>query len=234
MKLKRIMIVTGLLCSLACMAFAEEAKYSCGVKLKGYEQGKFVVLKGDCVNLRQTPKDGRVLEEMPRHTLLRVVSQQQDWLKVVTDGKMGYVYGPLTRQGLYEELTEEDFALVGVALDDAYDSLAASLGKGDRKRKRHGISYYEYDDQLLVGVKDDRVCSLETEKQDYFLARGVGVGDTSARLVGQYGKPAAVIYDDDEVIYEYLLKRSRKEQYALSVTVDEDGIIQALNLKKED
>ncbi len=234
MKLKQVVCITGLLLGLANLAWAGNVeKYSCSRDLHGYEQGDFVVLKGDCVNLRQSPVDGRVLEEMPRHTLLRVVSQKEDWLQVVVDGKQGYVYGPLTGQLANGELTSEDFAFVGAPLDVAYDDLATSLGKGDYKKKSHGIRYYEYGKQLLVGVEDDKICSLETVKQDYFLVRGVGVGDTSARLVGQYGKPSAVIYESEKVVYEYFLEKSRHEQYSLDVTVDEEGIIRGLTLKKK-
>ena len=233
MKLHKICILTGLLLSLSSLGLAATEKYSCDIRLKGYEEGSFVVLKGDAVNLRQRPKDGRVLEEMPRHTLLRVLSREKDWLKVRTDGLTGYVYAPLTGSEEGEELSEEDFSLVKVALDDEYAEVKLSLGQGDRKKKRHGISYYEYDDQLLVGIKDARVCSLTTEKQDYFLARGVGVGDTSARLVGQYGLPSVVVYDDDDIIYEYFLDKAHHERYALAVTVDEQGIIRGLSLEKE-
>ena len=88
-------IVAGVLLAFLAQAsvFAAE-RFFIDKKIKGYEQGDFVVVDADEINFRERAVDGKVLKVLPHHSLLRVLKQDGDWLEAESDGVTGFIYEP--------------------------------------------------------------------------------------------------------------------------------------------
>ena len=218
-------------------ALAAEAYYT-DSKIKGYSEGSFVELKGDDVNFRERAKDGKVLKVLPRHSLLRAIKQQGDWLQAESDGMQGYVYAPFTGAGEHEPLTTEDFAVGYAALGEKFDEQQAQekLGKVMKQvvdKKTKASSYtYKY---VIIGTKKQKITSIRVFDPKYITMRGVSVGDSAARAVGQYGVPDAVVYGagiTGKTIYEYFLPtENKKQRLRFALDVDKDSRVQAIILE---
>ena len=218
-------------------ALAAEAYYT-DSKIKGYSEGSFVELKGDDVNFRERAKDGKVLKVLPRHSLLRAIKQQGDWLQAESDGMQGYVYAPFTGAGEHEPLTTEDFAVGYAALGEKFDEQQAQekLGKVmkqviDKKTKTSSYTY-KY---VIIGTRKQKITSIRVFDPKYITMRGVSVGDSAARAVGQYGVPDAVVYGagiTGKTIYEYFLPtENKKQRLRFALDVDKDSRVQAIILE---
>ena len=234
MKLNKIAILTALFAFVfTSMALAAESYYT-DTKIKGYNKGDFVVLEGDDVNFRQSAEQGAVLKVLPRHSLLRAIKQQGDWLEAVSDGVDGYVYAPFTGRAEHEALTTEDFAVGYAALGEKFSAQQAEekLGKTlklvtDKKKKRSSYSY-EY---ITLGVEKQQLVSIRSCDPKYITMRGVSVGDSAARAVGQYGLPDAVVYADGVTTYEYFLPQDKKRQLRFALEINTASCVQAIILE---
>lgn len=139
-------------------------------------------------------EDGNVLKVLPHHSLLRVIRQSGDWLEAESDGVDGFIYAPYTGAGSRDELTQEDFALGYAALGQKFDEQEAEerLGavkqeKIDKKRKQIN---YTFDGAVIsVARKKQAVEAIRVVDPKYITMRGVSIGDSAGRAVGQYGLP---------------------------------------------
>lgn len=234
MKLSKIAMLTAVLvCAFLSAALAAESYYT-DTKIKGYSKGDFVVLEGDDVNFRQSAEQGTVLKVLPRHSLLRAIKQQGDWLEAVSDGVDGYVYAPFTGRAEHEALTTEDFAVGYAALGEKFSVQQAEekLGKAlklvtDKKKKRSTYTY-EY---ITLGVEKQQLVSIKSRDPQYITMRGVSVGDSAARAVGQYGLPDAVVYAEGMTTYEYFLPQAAKQQLRFALEINAASRVQAIVLE---
>ena len=234
MNLNRIVMLTAVLvCTLATVALAAESYYT-GEKIKGYTKGDFVVLEGDDVNFRQSQERGRVLKVLPRHSLLRAVRQQGDWLEAVSDGVEGYIYAPYTGRAEREALTTEDFAVGYAALGERFDAAQAEEKLGrvvklvtDKKKKQSTYTYAN----VALGVARQQLTSIKTWDPKYITMRGVSVGDSAGRAVGQYGLPDAVRYAEGVTTYEYFLPQDKRQQLRFALEIDAGSHVQAIILE---
>ena len=218
-------------------ALAAEAYYT-DSKIKGYSEGSFVELKGDDVNFRERAKDGKVLKVLPRHALLRVLKKQGEWLQAVSDGVQGFIYEPFTGTAEREELLTDDFSTGYAVLGEKFDEQQAQekLGKVMKQvidKKTKASSYtYKY---VIIGTRKQKITSIRVFDPKYITMRGVSVGDSAARAVGQYGVPDAVVYGagiTGKTIYEYFLPtENKKQRLRFALDVDKDSRVQAIILE---
>lgn len=226
-----VFVMTVMLQSLG----AAEEKLYCTDKVRGYDKGDFVVMAGDDVNLRLQPENGRIIRVLSRHTLLRVLDKEQDWYKVLADRTEGYVYAPFTEACRKDMLTEEDFALGYVSLNNKFDQekVEQSMGKCLNKEKKDGRYYYTFNN-LVIGVhkRKKNIVYYRISDPRIITMRGISVGDDSARAIGQYGTPDTVVYNQDGVCYEYFFKDQEDDSYRFAIEISADGIVKALIIEK--
>lgn len=229
--------------ALAAESLFSETRFAKGLyytdtKIKGYSKGAFVVLEGDDVNFRERAENGAVLKVLPRHSLLRAIKQQGDWLQAESDGTQGYVYAPFTGAGEHEPLTTDDFATGYAVLGEKFDVKQAEekLGKLSKKTvdKKTKLTTYSYKN-VDIGTVKDKITLLRVCDTAYITMRGVSVGDNAARAVGQYGVPDAVVYGagiTGKTIYEYFLPtENKKQRLRFALDVDKDSRVQAIILE---
>lgn len=214
-----------------CAAAKEQEAFYTGEKIKGYDKGSFVVLEADDINFRSAAEDGNVLKVLPHHSLLRVIRQSGDWLEAESDGVDGFIYAPYTVAGSRDELTQEDFALGYAALGQKFDEQKAEerLGavkqeKIDKKRKQ--INYTFEGAVISVARKKQAVEAI------YITMRGVSIGDSAGRAVGQYGLPDAVVYAADNTTYEYFWEDDKEQPLRFALEVDKQSRVTAFILEK--
>ena len=150
----------------------------------------------------------------------------------------GYVYAPFTGAGEHEPLTTEDFAAGYASLGERFDEQQAQekLGKVMKQvvdKKTKASSYtYKY---VIIGTKKQKITSIRVFDPKYITMRGVSVGDSAARAVGQYGVPDAVVYGagiTGKTIYEYFLPtENKKQRLRFALDVDKDSRVQAIILE---
>lgn len=234
MALKKFFVGLMLLFLVQGNALAAE-QYYLDDKIKGYDKGNFVVLDADDINFRAQPVDGRVLKVLPHHSLLRVLSVEGEWLQAESDGVIGYLYAPFTSQGAKDELTPEDFAVGYAALGERFEEKQAETKLGvvqktltNKKLKRTDYVY----DTVTLGVTKKLLTSIRVSDPKYITMRGVSVGDSAGRAVGQYGLPDAVVYDKDMTIYEYFLPENKKQQLRFALEIDAQSRVQAFVLER--
>lgn len=223
---KKIFIVLGLLMLLPALAGAEN-KYYLGEKLKGYKHAEFVLLTGDDVNFRQAPVDGKVIKCLPHHTLMRVVERNGEWLKVDISGTEGYISAAYAGAGSKDELTSEDFTGALADLGTAFDEKAAEdrLGKPAKKYRDKETKREMYDyGKIIIGIRRHKVESIEIRDAQFITMRGVSVGDSNGRAIGQYGMPDGVVYEADYIGYEYRLMENEPCRFVIGI--DNNNIIQ--------
>ena len=208
-----------------CAAAKEQEAFYTGEKIKGYDKGSFVVLEADDINFRSAAEDGNVLKVLPHHSLLRVIRQSGDWLEAESDGVDGFIYAPYTVAGSRDELTQEDFALGYAALGQKFDEQKAEerLGavkqeKIDKKRKQINYTF----EGAVIRVVDPK----------YITMRGVSIGDSAGRAVGQYGLPDAVVYAADNTTYEYFWEDDKEQPLRFALEVDKQSRVTAFILEK--
>ncbi len=229
-------IVAGVLLAFLAQAsvFAAE-RFFIDKKIKGYEQGDFVVLDADEINFRERAVDGKVLKVLPHHSLLRVLKQDGDWLEAESDGVTGFIYAPFTSKGAKDELTKEDFIQGYAALGQRFDLAQAevSLGKVEKTvaNKKHKQTTYIYEN-VELGVVKQQITFIRVKDAKYITMRGVSVGDSAGRAVGQYGVPDAVIYDDGLTTYEYFMPDDKKTQLRFALEINAAGKVQAFVLER--
>lgn len=207
MLLKRAFISICLLLLLPALASAEN-RYYLHEKIRGYEEAEFLLLTGDDVNFRKAPVNGQVIKCLPHHTLMRVLERQGEWLKVDIGGTEGYIAAAYAGSGGKDELTGEDFTGALADLGTGFDEkrALAELGKPakeyrDKKTKR---DMYDYG-KVRLGIRHNKVVSIEVLDPQFITMRGVSIGDSNGRAIGQYGMPDGVIYTANGMDYEYRL-----------------------------
>lgn len=204
-------------------------------KIKGYDKGDFVVLDADDINFREQPVDGRVLKVLPHHSLLRVLALDGDWLQAESDGVTGYIYAPFTSKGAKDELTQEDFAVGYAVLGERFEEKQAEAKLGavqktlpNKKLKRTDYVYAT----VTLGVTKKLLTSIKVTDPKYITMRGVSVGDSAGRAVGQYGVPDAVVYAKDVTTYKYLLPENKKQLLRFALEIDAQSRVQAFVLER--
>lgn len=234
-KFAAAMAVALLVAANGAVAAGQQAYYT-GEKIKGYDKGSFVVLRGDDVNFRASAETGKVLKVLPHHSLLRVLEQDGKWLKADSDGVSGYIYAAYTGSGLKDELTQEDFVLGYAALGTRFDRQQAekrlgSLQKETLDKKRKCTDYAYTGAVISVAKKKQQVQSVKVTDDKYITMRGVSVGDAAGRAVGQYGLPDAVVYDAQKTTYEYLWQDAAGQELRFALEVGTDSRVQAIILE---
>lgn len=236
--LKKYIMGTALAAAMFCSAAAaagEAQDFYTGEKIKGCDAGTFLQMEGDDVNFRKAPGNGAVLRVLDRHTLLRVLDKQGDWYKVNADGTEGYVYAPFTSPGVKDALTTEDFSLGCGVLNSRFDKEKAEdvLGRELEYKKVKKLHMHRYKLYTLgVGRRSKLVEFIEVRDPAVITIRGISVGDSSARAVGQYGMPDSVSYREDETVYRYYISDDRNGFIRFSVLVDKNGKVSAMRLQK--
>ena len=66
----------------------------------------------------------------------------------------------------------------------------------------------------------------------YITMRGVSIGDSAGRAVGQYGLPDAVVYAADNTTYEYFWQDDKEQQLRFALEVDKQSRVTAFILEK--
>lgn len=224
-----------LLAANGALAAGQQAYYT-GEKIKGYDKGSFVVLREDDINFRDSAETGKVLKVLPHHSLLRVLRQNGKWLQANSDGVNGYIYAAYTGAGVKDELTQEDFALGYAVLGTRFDRQQADAHLGrlqkevvDKKRK---CTDYAYAGAVIsVAKKKQLVQAIRVTDSKYITMRGVSVGDSAGRAVGQYGLPDAVVYDAQTTTYEYLWQDTVGRELRFALEIGTDSRVQAIVLE---
>lgn len=234
MKLNRS-ILCSLLAALLVQGSALAAEqYYVDSKIKGYDKADFVVLDADDINFREQPVNGRVLKVLAHHSLLRVLALEGDWLQAESDGVKGYIYAPFTSKGTKDELTAEDFAVGYAALGERFEAeqAEASLGKllATQENKKLKRTAYVYEKGTL-GVTKKLLSSIKITDAKYITMRGVSVGDSAGRALGQYGLPDAVVYDKGVTTYEYFMPVDKKQKLRFALEIGENSRVQAFVLE---
>ena len=66
----------------------------------------------------------------------------------------------------------------------------------------------------------------------YITMRGVSIGDSDGRAVGQYGLPDAVVYAADYTTYEYFWQDDKEQPLRCSLEIDKQSRVTAFILEK--
>ena len=76
-------------------------------------------------------------------------------------------------------------------------------------------------------IRDSRVVDPK-----YITMRGVSIGDSAGRAVGQYGLPDAVVYAADNTTYEYFWQDDKEQPLRFALEVDKQSRVTAFILEK--
>ncbi len=228
--MKKLTIIVAMLLAFSVQGIALAAEqFACGSNVRGYAKAEFVVLTGTDVNLRVAPVNGRVLRLLPRHTLMRVLAKQGVWYKVNVDGTVGFVHSDFTGKGHSDVLDEEDFSVGDIVLGAQFSKQEASanFGKLRKTSKKSDRTYYAYKG-VTVGVskRGEKVEYIELKNDEHITLRGACVDDSGALIVGQYGLPDTVVYDNGDTIYEYFADKN-----TLRFTLNKKGLVEKIVLQ---
>lgn len=199
-------------------------------RLELKDKKDFMVLKASDVNFREKPVNGKIYCELDRHTLVEVLDRGKEWHKVRVNDKVGYIYAAYLGKAVMEELTNEDFALGIAALnkETSEEEIIKALGKPKEKLRKKGRTYYEYD-KLFLGLHKNRLVLVETQDQALITMRGLSVGDSSGRFLGQYGLPARLEEYNKLQVYIYSLEEGREY---FKVAFNKEGRAVAIQLEQ--
>ena len=238
-----IMMGTSLLLQTGTVLAAKSEAYYTTQKISDYKKGEFAVLADDDVNFRSGPSTtADVLACLPRHSLFRLSgSKSGEWQKVEWNGKSGYVFAEYLEKPEAEELIDEDNSLGDWHLGQIFDSSAAkSLGKVKKEGKDRSSQVYDFQ-QLQVKARrgNKKIVELMTASPVIYTMRGIGTGDDGARVIGQYGIPARVVYLKDDkdgavIMYGYNFPKNSKIGKSLDFYIDSDGDVCRIVLSGEE
>ena len=174
---------------------------------------------------------------LPHHSLLSVIRQNGDWLEAESDGVDGFIYAPYTVAGNRDELTQDEFALGYAALGQQFDKQEAKERLGALKQeqvdKKHKQIKYTYEGAVIsVARKKQAVEAIRVVDPKYITMRGVSIGDSAGRAVGQYGLPDAVVYAADNTTYEYFWQDDKEQPLRFALEVDKQSRVTAFILEK--
>ena len=238
-----IMMGTSLLLQTGTVMAAKSEAYYTTQKISDYKKGEFAVLADDDVNFRSGPSTtADVLACLPRHSLLRLSgSKSGEWQKVEWNGKNGYIFAEYLEKPETEELIDEDNSLGDWHLGHIFDSSAAkSLGKVKKESKDGSSQVYDFQ-QLQVKARrgNKKIVELMTASPVIYTMRGIGTGDDGARVIGQYGIPARVVYLKDDkdgavIMYGYNFPKNSKIGKSLDFYISSDGDVCRIVLSGEE
>lgn len=219
MQIKKFLLALCILVMVPAVVGAEN-KYYLGEKIRGYKQAEFALLTGDDVNFRKAPFNGQVIDCLPHHTLMRILERQGEWLKVEIGGTEGYVAAAYAGNGCKDELVPDDFtgSLANLGNEFDADKAANALGKPVRKYRDKETKRDMYDyGKFVIGVRRHKVESIAIKDPQFITMRGVSIGDSNGRAVGQYGMPDGIVYADDCIEYEYRLGGEAASRFVIGV-----------------
>lgn len=140
-------------------------------------------------------------------------------------------------KGSFVVLEEDDINFRSAALGQKFDEQKAEerLGavkqeKIDKKRKQ--INYTFEGAVISVARKKQAVEAIRVVDPKYITMRGVSIGDSAGRAVGQYGLPDAVVYAADNTTYEYFLQDDKEQPLRFALEVDKQSRVTAFILEK--
>ncbi|MCD8360517.1 MAG: hypothetical protein LUC29_06825 [Acidaminococcaceae bacterium] len=114
------------------------------------------------------------------------------------------------------------------------------LGKVKKESKDGSKQIYDFQ-QLRVKVKrsSKKIVELITASPVIYTMRGIGAGDSGARVIGQYGLPARVVYlkDDKEgavMMYGYDFPQESKVGKTLDFYLNSDSDVSRIILSNEE
>ncbi len=235
--LKTVISVFVILAAFQTVALAADRKaYYTDEEIKSYTKGKFVVLKDDEVNFRQAPENGKIIKVLNSHSLLRIISDCGDWLQADSDGVEGYIYASLTGSASEDELTDDDFVFENVDLGTRFDEqkLEDKFGEAQSKsvnKKLKRINYVYNNAVIGVAKKKKIIESVTIKDMSYISMRGVSIGDSAGRAVGQYGLPDAVVYEAEITAYEYFWYNNSKQHLRFALIIDKNSKVAAFELE---
>lgn len=235
--LKTVISVFLILAAFQTVALAAERKaYYTDEAIKGYTEGSFVILKDDEVNFRQAPENGKIIKVLNSHSLLRIISNGGEWLQADSDGVEGYIYASLTGKGSKDELTDDDFIFESVALGTRFDEqkMEDKFGEAQSKsvnKKLKRINYIYNNAVIGVAKKKKIIESVTVKDMSYISMRGVSIGDSAGRAVGQYGLPDAVVYEAETTAYEYFWYNDCKQHLRFTLIIDKNSKVIAFGLE---
>lgn len=237
-----VIMGTGLFVQTGTVLAARSEAYYTTQKIADYKKGEFAVLADDDVNFRSGPSTtAAVLAYLPRHSLFRLSGGKSgEWQKVEWNGKSGYIFAEFLQKPDAEALIDEDNALGDWHLGQSFDSAAAkTLGKVKKESRDGSRQVYDFQ-QLQVKVKrgSKKIVELMTASPVIYTMRGIGTGDSGARVVGQYGIPARVVYLKDDkngavMMYGYDFPKNSKIGQSLDFYINSDGDVSRIVLSDE-
>lgn len=209
---------------------SEAAKYACRDSSYGGKEAKFVMLIEDEVNFREQPETGRVIKEYDNHTLFRVIKEKGEWLEVESTYGRGFIFKAKTGALQEEELLEEDFELPFAKLNDVYDeaNLIEKLGKLTDKQQPLKKLYATFGMVELEVDTKGYITRIVSKDKQLITMRGLTVGDSENRLVGQYGAPATVEYGVNSNVYTYYFRPNELYLFSMIFDIDNDNHIQSI------
>lgn len=238
-----VLLGAGLLLQPDVAWAAKSTAYYTTQKIDDHKKGDFAVLADDDVNFRAGPSsEAAILACLPRHSLFRIDgSKRGDWQKVEWNDKTGYIFADYLATPAAEALLPEDNCLGDWQLGQKFDGdAAASLGKAQKVTKDGGQQIYTFQQlQITVKRRSKQIEELTTADAAVYTMRGIGAGDNGARIVGQYGLPARVVYlqaDDDgaAMLYGYDFDQDSKIGKRLDFYLNRDGDVSRIVLSNDD
>lgn len=99
--------------------------------------------------------------------------------------------------------------------------------------KKHKQIKYTYEGAVIsVARKKQAVEAIRVVDPKYITMRGVSIGDSAGRAVGQYGLPDAVVYAADNTTYEYFWQDDKEQPLRFALEVDKQSRVTAFILEK--
>lgn len=136
------------------------------------------------------------------------------------------------------------YNLGGLGIGSSLDQMHQKLGKEKNIRpseKIEGVTYYEYED-IVVGIKDDRVVRVATYTDKPQTEKGIRQGDSLEKVLSTYGRTCSVTKHIDShaslPVYEYPSEfqsaGSREglgEYEVLRFAVNKDNVVEYISLR---
>ena len=114
------------------------------------------------------------------------------------------------------------------------------MGKVKKESKDGSSQVYDFQ-QLQVKARrgNKKIVELMTASPVIYTMRGIGAGDDGARVIGQYGIPARVVYLKDNkdgavMMYGYNFPKNSKIGKSLDFYISSDGDVCRIVLSGEE
>lgn len=128
-------------------------------------------VQSDNANVRSEPSFGaKVIAKVAKGQTLSSVSKDGSWIKVMIDGKAGYIsallvstHAPLDKPAVATKTTEEEAKPTARRRASSFTSAAAARGLTDEEKKREGIED-KSDYKALDKMESVKVTPAEVKK----------------------------------------------------------------------